>query len=319
MFGIATRYARRTQRLESWLTYVSFALGGEAGSPLLKNLGVVVFRRDAVEPHSLDTAREVRGGAEGPERGRLRLPRKGTRYGTVLVDLERRRLVDILPDRSADTFSRWLEEHPGVEVLSRDRGGEYAQAARRAAPNAVQVADRFHLLKNLKDVVARVFSQHADVLDFPSPASHHQRLTNLRLDRRVSKERTKEQMRNLFESIHALSKKGMKNSQIARALKIHRHTVEKYLAFKALPERRNYTKKLSAIAPYEDYILKRCSEGCRNATQIWKEIAAQGYPGAYQNVVCIKPDISRSRRSAWEDLYRILHRVSRPAMPRGCS
>jgi len=86
-------------------------------------------------------------------------------------------LVDVLPDRSADTFVRWLEEDPGVEVLSgRDHGGEYAEAARRAAPNAVQVADRFHLLKNPKDVVARIFRQHADVVDLvPSPASHHQR------------------------------------------------------------------------------------------------------------------------------------------------
>jgi DNA-binding CsgD family transcriptional regulator len=181
--------------------------------------------------------------------------------------------------------------------VSRDRGGEYAEAARRAAPNAVQVADRFHLLKNLKDVVARVFRQHADVLDLvPSPASYHQRLTNLRLDRQASKERTKEQMRNLFESIHTLSKKGMKNSQIARALKIHRHTVEKYLAFRAPPKRRHYTKQVSAIAPYEDYILKRWSEGCHNATQIWKEIAAQGYPGAYQNVVRITRYLKEQER-----------------------
>jgi transposase len=208
--------------------------------------------------------------------------RKGTRYGTVLVDLEHRRLVDVLPDRSADTFVRWLEKHPGVEVLSRDRGGEYAEAARRAAPNAIQVADRFHLLKNLKDVVSRIFRQHADVLDLvPSPASHHQRLTNLRLNRQASKERTKEQTHNIFESIHTLSKNGMKDSQIARILKIHRHTVEKYLAFKIPPERRHHTKKVSALAPHEDYILKRWSEGCRNATQIWKEIRAQGYPGVY--------------------------------------
>ena len=90
--------------------------------------------------------------------------RRGTRYGTVLVDLEHRRLVDVLPDRSADTFARWLGEHPGVEVVSRDRGGEYAEAATRAAPHAVQVADRFHLLKNLRDVVSRVFRQHEEIL-----------------------------------------------------------------------------------------------------------------------------------------------------------
>lgn len=122
--------------------------------------------------------------------------RRGTRYGTVLVDLEQRRLVDVLPDRRANTFARWLEEHPGVEVVSRDRGGEYAEAARRAAPHAVQVADRFHLLKNLRDVVSRVFRQHDEILELvPCPMNHLQRLTNLRLDREASKERTKEQER----------------------------------------------------------------------------------------------------------------------------
>jgi transposase len=229
--------------------------------------------------------------------------RRGTRYGTVLVDLERHALVDILPDRSADTFARWLSEHPGVEVVSRDRGGEYAEAATRAAPHAVQVADRFHLLKNLRDVVLRVFKQHTEVLDLvPTPMEHFQRLTNLRLDREASKERTKGQTRELFESIHALSKKGMNNAQVARELGVHRHTVEKYLAFRTPPERRHFTKKLSAIAPYEDYILRRWDQGCRNATQVWREISEQGYPGAYQNVWRISPATSRSR-SAWRNPY----------------
>ncbi len=214
--------------------------------------------------------------------------RRGIRYGTILVDLENRRLVDVLPDRSADTFARWLQEHLGVEVVSRDRGGQYAEAARGVAPHAVQVADRFHLLKNLRDVVSRVFRQHVEVLDLvPPPTNRLQRLTNLRLDREASKERTREQARKLLRFIHALSKKGMKNAQIARTLGIHRHAVEKYLAFKSPPKRRHFTKKVSALAPYQDHILKRWQQGCRNATQIWQEISEQGYPGAYQNVVRI--------------------------------
>jgi transposase len=225
--------------------------------------------------------------------------RRGTRYGTVLVDLERRTPVDVLPDRSADTFARWLVEHPGVEIVSRDRSGEYAEAARRAVPHAVQVADRFHLLKNLRDVVSRVFRQHAEVLDLvPPPTDHLQRLTNLRLDRQPSKERTREQTRELFGSIHALSKKGIKNAQVARELGIHRHTVERYLAFKTPPVRRHFTKKVSAIAPYEDYILGRWQQGCRNATQIWREISEQGYPGAYKNVVRITRYLKEQERLA---------------------
>jgi transposase len=79
-----------------------------------------------------------------------------------LVDLERRTLGDVLPDSSADTFAKWLMEHPGGEIVSRDRGGQYAEAARRAVPHAMQDGDRLHLLKNLRDVVLRVFNQHTD-------------------------------------------------------------------------------------------------------------------------------------------------------------
>jgi transposase len=140
----------------------------------------------------------------------------------------------------------------------------------------------------VRDVVSRVFRQHEEVLDLvPTPMNHFQRLTNLRLDRAASKERTREKTGELFESIHALSKKGMKNAQVARELGIHRHTVEKYLAFKTPPERRHFTRKVSAIAPYEDYILGRWEQGCHNARQLHKEISEQGYPGAYQNVWCI--------------------------------
>src|SRR5215204_705587 len=296
--SLAAHYARRTERLDGWFTpHVSFALGGEAGSRLLKDLGVMVsadtlldhIRSSRLRAHRTPRVLSVDDFAF----------RRGTRYGTVLVDLESRTLVDVLPDRSADTFARWLMEHPGVEIVSWDRGGEYAEAARRAAPYAVQVADRFHLLKNLRDVVLRVFKQHTEVLDLvPTPALHFQRLTNLRLDRRASKERIREQVRKLYRSIHTLSKQGIKNAQVAQTLGIHHHTVEKYLAFESPPQRRHFTKKVSAIAPYEDYILGRWEQGCRNATQIHKEISEQGYPGAYQNVWRITRYLKEQQRLA---------------------
>src|SRR5829696_8360386 len=169
--GVAAYYGRRTERLDEWFTHVSFALGGEAGSRLLKDLGVVVSGGTL-----LNHIRSMRLGDHHTPRI-LSVDdfafRRGTRYGTVLVDLEGHTLVEVLPDRSADTFARWLGEHPGVEVVSRDRGGEYAEAARRVAPEVVQVADRFHLLKNLRDVLSRVFRQHTEVLDLvPTPAVH---------------------------------------------------------------------------------------------------------------------------------------------------
>ena len=81
--------------------------------------------------------------------------RKGANYGTIIVDLERRAVVDVLADRSAATTASWFKDHRNVEVVSRDRAGLYAEAAREGAPQARQVADRFHLLQNFRETVER--------------------------------------------------------------------------------------------------------------------------------------------------------------------
>lgn len=90
--------------------------------------------------------------------------RKGHRYGTILCDLEQRRVIDLLPDREAGTVARWLEQHPGAEIISRDRASAYAEAARRAVPHAVQVADRWHLLCNLSEALRRALEPHSTLL-----------------------------------------------------------------------------------------------------------------------------------------------------------
>jgi hypothetical protein len=94
--------------------------------------------------------------------------KKGQTYGTILVDLEQHRIVDLLADRSADTLATWLQAHPGVEIISRDRGGSYAEGARRGAPDAVQVADRWHLLANLREALERLLTRgHAALPSVP--------------------------------------------------------------------------------------------------------------------------------------------------------
>jgi transposase len=211
--------------------------------------------------------------------------RRGRTYGTILVDLEHRWIVDLLPDRTGITLATWLAEHPGVEVITRDRDGEYAQGARTGAPTAIQVADRFHLLRNLQDVVRRILKRHATLIaQVPAPGRSQPTLTRLRLDRDASKAHTRNQLRALFERIHALAAHGMSKSAIARALGLHRYTVQKYLALDAPPERRHHSRKPSILAPYERYLLERWEHGCRNARQLWREITALGYPGSYRNV-----------------------------------
>lgn len=294
--GVLARYARRTERLEKLFTHVSFALGGEAGARLLRELGVTVSGDTLLE----HIRRTDLGGARTPRI--LSVDdfsfRRGRKWGTILVDLEHHRPVDILPDRSSETFAAWLMQHAGVEVVSRDRGGEYADAARKAAPGAVQVADRFHLIKNLGDVVLRVFQRRsASLRSIPTPGPHRLQLTRLRLDREASREHTRAEMRSLFRSIQALRWAGMNKSAIARTLGVHRHTVQKYSALESAPERKPRVRKVSALDPYEDFIIKRFADGCRNATRIHKEIVEQGYLGAYNNIARIVQYLKKCERS----------------------
>jgi transposase len=91
--------------------------------------------------------------------------RKGQRYGTIIVDLESGRPIDLLPDRLAASVTEWLRDHPGIEIITRDRSGAYAEAADAGAPDAVQVADRFHLITNLRDVLLRSFQHYRSEIE----------------------------------------------------------------------------------------------------------------------------------------------------------
>ena len=295
---VAAPYARRTTRLASWLSQIAFALGGAPGARLLRRTGYASSRETLLD--------FIRACAIAP------LPppsvlsvddfafRKGRTYGTILVDLERHRVVDLLPDRSADGVATWLREHPGVQIVSRDRGGEYAEGVARGAPAAVQVADRFHLLRNAGDVTRRVLQRHAAVVQrLPVPGPSPYRLSRLRLDREASREQTRATMHERFEQIRALAAAGMSKETIAQRLNLNWKTVAKYLALSAPPQRRHgahTARTVSALVPYEGYLLRRWAEGCRTARQVWRELREQGSTGAYRNVARITGSFRQQER-----------------------
>ncbi len=155
---VTTPYARRTNRLTDGVRCIAVAVGRAGGSRLLARLqmaasGTTLLRLIRRTPLPLSTTPRVLGVDEWAMR-------KGQTYGSILVDLEHRRPVELLPDRTAHTFATWLDAHPGVEIISRDCAGTYADGATAGAPAALQVADRWHLLHNLGDALERVLQQH---------------------------------------------------------------------------------------------------------------------------------------------------------------
>ena len=157
--GTVARYSRRSRRSHEALCSLTLALGGRAGARLGERLGLLASRSTLLRelhhrrPSAPVQAPRVLGIDDWAWR-------KGHRYGTILCDLETRKVVDLLPGRNADTVAAWLRQHTGTEIISHDRGGIYAEAARRGAPQAVQVADRWHLLRNLSEALFRAIAPH---------------------------------------------------------------------------------------------------------------------------------------------------------------
>lgn len=155
--SVVAHYARKTMRLNAALELIGFAIGGESGARLARGLGLTVspdtlLRRLHLASHEKRPAPHVIGVDDFAFR-------RGRRYGTLLVDLERRLPIDLLSDREAETLSGWLKAHPGIEIVSRDRSRTYANGITEGAPAAVQVADRWHLLKNLRETLEKLLKR----------------------------------------------------------------------------------------------------------------------------------------------------------------
>jgi transposase len=284
--SLLARYARKTHRLVETLRMIAFFAGGEAGAQLANLLAM---------PTSPDTLLRLMRSTSESDRNTPRVLgvddwafRKGQSYGTILVDLEKHQVIDLLPDRRADTLSVWLQTHPGVEIISRDRSNEYRKGATMGAPDATQVADRWHLLKNLREALERFFegrkpelqgASAPELVENPDAAPENPTETpRTRAEQDKLARRQKRQQR--YDAVKALHEQGVSNRGIARQLGMGVQTVAKYLAAETCPfypEGRTGPGKLD---PYKETLRRRWLEGCENASQLYREIQQQGYDGS---------------------------------------
>jgi transposase len=290
--GIALPWARRTRRLNARLTALGLALGGSAGVRLGTKLGLAASRNTLLRRvRQAPVPPAVTPSALGVDDWALR---KRTTYGTILVDLEHRRPVALLPDREAGTLAAWLRAHPGVAVITRDRSGAYAKGARSGAPEAVQIADRFHLLQNLAEMLEVVFTVHAKHLravdqarreamgkngNLLPPAEPQKRagfLAGARHERRKAQ----------HEQVWALHRQGWSGERISLRLGISRRTVCRHLRSEAFPERRTRRDAgRSRIDPWQSVVLEHWNEGRRNGCTLLRELQRLGYRGSYATLM----------------------------------
>jgi transposase len=333
---VATSRARATTRMNSILTSIGFACGGEPGSRLAQRLGLAgsgdtllrLIRRSAGASAQTPAKPRVLGVDDWAFR-------KGRRYGTMLCDLEKHRPIDLLPERSATAFSTWLQAHPGVQVISRDRGDEYIRGATLGAPDAIQVADRFHLGHNLQEALERVVVRHhgqlaetakelakaraSAVAQTASPVPQESTPAEA-VTAAVSAESTCAQQEKLarrarrlqqYERIVELHRQGVSQREIARRLDMHRGTVRRFVGAGTFPERaeRRYHVRSDK---HRDFLRRRWGEGCHNAARLTRELHATGATRSYHSV--------RRRVAGWRDAGIAVHTPGRksalPAAPR---
>ncbi|MGW6912012.1 ISL3 family transposase [Streptomyces sp. NPDC054940] len=287
--GLTERYRRASTSLKSWLRSIAVELGGRAGERLCRRLQLAAGRTRLLglleRPPVPDRSPRVLGVDEFAFR-------KGCTYGTVLVDVEASRVVDVLPDRTAETFATWLTEHPGAEIICRDRATAYTRAVKEAAPDALEVADRWHLLQNLAAAVEKTCHQHRACLRKPAEEETVTKvpepvLMDLPLPE-LPRTQIIERTRHRYEDVHRLVEKGWTISAIARRLGLDRKTVRRFrdtdldeLLASARDRRPN-----GVLEPFKPYLNARFTEtlGQVDGRRLFLEIRERGYRGSIQVV-----------------------------------
>ena len=253
---------------------------GSAAERLLRRLGIRVSD-DTILRQLLRAAQVV------PPRARIIgiddwSWRKSQNYGTIIIDLERRAVIDVLEDRDVVTCTDWLRRHPEVEVISRDRCALYAQAARQGAPQAEQVADRFHIVQNLRMAIEEQMNLHGRATGraLLSDADNISTASNL-LKSRLAHRKSREE---IYKTIWALRQQGLTCSEIGRRTGFPRRSVAKWLQFETPPDRKRAVLKRSSAWYFEEYLKQSWANGIRSGNALFSLIQERGYEGSLSNL-----------------------------------
>jgi transposase len=278
-------HARRSPGLRATLVAVGLALAGRAGSRLATRLGMAVGRSALL--------RMIRALPDPPVGSVAVLGvdefalRRGRQYGTVLIDLaDGHRPVDVLLGREAADFADWLRLHPGVQVICRDRAGGYADGARDGAPDAVQVADRWHLWDNLSRHVERLVAAHHTCLPEPAPKAADP-AADEPADRSVLQCPDSVRVANTrrrYQQIDDLREQGLSMRAIARRLDLNFKTVRRYVRASSVDVLLAGGVQVRVLDPFKPYLNDRLADGERNATRLLTEITEQGYTGGHNTL-----------------------------------
>ena len=288
-------WARTTIRFCQQITSIGLSTCGKGGAKLAARLGIQTSRQTVLR-RIMDLPDVLTGSVLflGIDDFSFR---RGYCFGTILVNLESRRVVDLLPDREAETSAAWMRQQPDIFVVSRDRGGEYAKAATLGAPQATQCADRFHVVKNLTEATQLLLARcQAEILSAKDQQEFNGKEPNKPLisieqwrppePRYVEKARLARRASRYARYQQAVEwgQRGMTPREISGRLGLSSRTVQKWLAAGTFPEARKRRKKPSSFDAFAPFVLKRWKEGAQKGITLYREIKAQGYTGSERSV-----------------------------------
>lgn len=293
---VTARYARKTSRLMKKQLQIGFDLSAEAGKrlALLLNMAISgdqIIRLVHTVPNPAPSTPRVLGVDDWAIR-------KGQTYGTILVDLEKQQVIDLLPDRKPETLATWLIAHPGIEIISRDRGKEYIEGIELGgAEGVIEIADRFHLLKNMVEMLQRFFEQASHELEAAAKQMASAADVSLKTqakndaivdvpDPNITKEQPHEKsyQQARFEEVKRLAAEGLSQRSIAKKIGLARQTVRKYLAVDTRPRKHLNSGHRSKAAPFMSFIREHWDPDNPSVKKLFEELQAQGFMGSYASL-----------------------------------